>query len=196
MEIDKPTSPAVEQLLRQYRHLVTLPDGVRVCLRPLTPKDSDELVALFSSLPAEELQYFRSNVANPTVVAAWAEQPDYSSIFPLIAVVGDRIVGNSTLHLGKGFTRHTAEIRIFLAKDFRRHGIGSVMIKTQLEIARIEEQRNLPDIAILDRAVPPIIRDSPHRKRLVLNWMAGAFLVAMVYALASDSIRTLRRGTP
>jgi RimJ/RimL family protein N-acetyltransferase len=134
MEPTKPTT-GVEQLML-YRHLITLPDGLRVCLRPLTPKDRDALVALFSSLPSEELQYFRSNVANPEVVAHWAEQPDYTSIFPLVAVVGDRIVGNSTLHLGKGYTRHVAEIRIFLAKDFRRHGIGTAMIKAQIEIAR------------------------------------------------------------
>jgi RimJ/RimL family protein N-acetyltransferase len=38
--------------------------------------------------------------------------------------------------MGKGYTRHVAEIRIFLAKDFRRHGIGSAMIKAQLEVAR------------------------------------------------------------
>ena len=70
------------------------------------------------------------------MVARWAEKPDYANVFPLVAVVGDRIVGNSTLHLGKGFTRHTAELRIFLAKEFRRHGIGAAMIKAQLEIAR------------------------------------------------------------
>lgn len=134
MEATKPIT-GVEQLML-YRHLITLPDGLRVCLRPLTPKDRDALVALFSALPPEELQYFRSNVANPEVVARWAEEPDYSSIFPLVAVVGDRIVGNSTLHLGKGYTRHIAEIRIFLAKDFRRRGIGTAMIKAQIELAR------------------------------------------------------------
>ena len=134
MEPTKSTA-SVEQLML-YLHLITLPDGLRVCLRPLTPKDRDALVALFSSLPAEELQYFRSNVADSEVVAQWAEKPDFASIFPLVAVVGDRIVGNSTLHLGKGYTRHVAEIRIFLAKDFRRHGIGTAMIKAQIEIAR------------------------------------------------------------
>jgi len=134
MDITKPT-PGVEQLLL-YRHLITLPDGMRVVLRPLIPKDKDSLIALFANLPAEETQYFRSNIANPDVVAGWAEQPDYANVFPLVAVVGDRIVGNSTLHLGKGFTRHTAEIRIFLAKEFRRHGLGAAMIKGQLEIAR------------------------------------------------------------
>src|SRR5512141_2364018 len=112
----------VEQLA-VYRHLITLPDGLRVCLRPLTPKDRDPLLALFSSLPAEEIAYFRSTVANPELVATWAEKVDYARVFPLVAVVGERIVGNSTLHLGTGYTRHVAEIRIFLARDFRRRGI-------------------------------------------------------------------------
>lgn len=126
---------SVEQLVT-YRHLVTLPDGLRVLLRPLTPKDREPLIALFSVLPDEELQFFRSNVADQSVVARWAEKPDYSNIFPLVAVVGEQIVGNSTLHMGKGYTRHVAEIRIFLAKEYRRHGIGSAMIRSQVEIAR------------------------------------------------------------
>lgn len=132
------STPRAEQLmhLSLYRQLITLPDGVRICLRPLTPKDRDALIALFADLPPEETQYFRSNIADPVMVSAWAEKADYTSIFPLVAVVGDRIVGNSTLHLGRGFTRHVAELRIFLAKDFRRHGIGSAMIKGQLEVAR------------------------------------------------------------
>ncbi len=126
---------SVDQLIT-YRHLITLPNGLRVLLRPLVPKDRDSLVALFSSLPDDELQFFRSNVADKTVVARWAEAPDYSRIFPLVAVVGEQIVGNSTLHLGSGYTRHVAEIRIFLAKEYRRCGIGSAMIRSQVEIAR------------------------------------------------------------
>lgn len=122
--------------LINYRHLVTLPDGMHILLRPLTPKDRDALVALFANLPAEETQFFRSKVSNAEVVASWAENPDYTRIFPLIALVGERIVGNCTLHLGSGYTRHVAEIRIFLAREVRRRGIGSAMVKGQLEIAR------------------------------------------------------------
>jgi RimJ/RimL family protein N-acetyltransferase len=126
---------SAEQLV-SYRHLITLPDGMRVLLRPLASRDRDALVALFSSLPGEETQYFRSKVSNPELVASWAEQPDYTRIFPLIASVGERLVGNSTLHLGSGYTRHVAEIRIFLDRAFRRRGIGSAMIKAQIEVAR------------------------------------------------------------
>ncbi len=122
--------------LTNYRHLVTLPDGLRVLLRPLVAKDRDALVALFANLPPEETQVFRSNITNMELVASWAEKPDYTRVFPLVALVGERIVGNSTLHLGSGFTRHIAETRIFLAREFRRRGIGSAMIRSQLEIAR------------------------------------------------------------
>jgi L-amino acid N-acyltransferase YncA len=125
----------VEQLAI-YRHLITLQNGMRVLLRPLVPKDRDALVTLFCALPSEEISYFRSKVANPDVVAGWADHVDYTHVFPLVAVVADRIVGNSTLHLGQHYTRHVAEIRIFLAKEFRRCGIGKAMLKAQIEIAR------------------------------------------------------------
>ena len=129
-------TPVPVEQLTNYRHLITLPDGLRVLLRPLTPKDRDALVALYVGLPASETQYFRSNIASPEVVSAWAEKPDYASVFPLVAVVGYRIVGNATLHLSKGYTRHVAQIRIFLLQEYRRQGIGTTMIRAQVEIAR------------------------------------------------------------
>ncbi len=134
--MEMPRVKAGAEQLAHYRQLVTLRDGLRVCLRPLVPEDRDALVALFKSLSADDLKYFRSNVADPNVVAAWAEEVDYSRVFPLVAVIGDQLVGNSTLHMGSGFTRHIAEIRVFLAKEFRRRGIGTAMLKTQIEIAR------------------------------------------------------------
>ena len=54
----------VEQLT-SYRHLVTLPDGLRVLLRPLVPKDRDALVALFSGLPASENAVFPQQHRQP-----------------------------------------------------------------------------------------------------------------------------------
>ena len=132
------SSPHGEQSMQLslYRQLITLADGMRVCLRPLTSRDRDALIALFATLPLEETRYFRSNVADPELVATWAASPDYTSVFPLAAVAGDRIVGSATLHMSQGFTRHVAEIRVFLAEDTRRRGIGSAMIRAQLDIAR------------------------------------------------------------
>jgi RimJ/RimL family protein N-acetyltransferase len=57
-------------------------------------------------------------------------------VFPLVAIVSDQLVGTCTLHLGSGPTRHLAEIRVFLTQRFRRRGIGTAMLKAQIEIAR------------------------------------------------------------
>jgi RimJ/RimL family protein N-acetyltransferase len=134
MDVTRPVS-GVENLAH-FRQLVTLADGLRVCLRPLVAADRDALVDLFQSLSADDLQYFRSNVTDPELVARWAEAVDYTRVFPLVAVVGDQLVGTCTLHLGSGPTRHIAEIRVFLTQPFRRRGIGTAMLKTQIELAR------------------------------------------------------------
>jgi len=134
MDSARPMS-GVEQLAR-FRQLVTMPDGIRVCLRPVAPGDRDAFEALFGSLSVEDLQYFRGDVSDPAAAVGWAEAADDSRLFPLVAVVGDQLVGNCTLYLGSGSTRHIAEIRVFLAREFRRRGIGSAMLKAQIEIAR------------------------------------------------------------
>ena len=134
MDIARPKS--VTEQLTNYRQLVTLADGLRVCLRPVQPGDREALIALFNVLAPEDLAYFRSHRTDANVAASWAEQPDYTQVFPLVAVVGDQLVGNSTLHLGSGPTRHVAEVRVFLLKEFRRRGIGTAMLKTQIDIAR------------------------------------------------------------
>ena len=146
--------------LATYRHLITLQDGLRVVLRPLTPKDREALVALFASLPPEETQYFRSNVSNREVVSAWADKVDYSKVFPLVALAGDRMIGNSTLHLGTGHTRHIAEMRMFLAKDFRRRGIGSAMLKALIDISRRLGLRQL--MAEVVESQPQVVRAFEH----------------------------------
>jgi hypothetical protein len=51
--VPAPQVQAAEQLV-SYRHLITLPDGMRVLLRPLASRDRDALVALFSSLPPQQ----------------------------------------------------------------------------------------------------------------------------------------------
>ena len=107
-----------------FRQVITLRDGARVLLRPLVPDDRQALVDFFVPVPMEERRYMRHNINDPLVVASWAENPNYEHVFPLVAVIGDRIVGNGTLHFGEGHSLHRAEMRIFLAKDFRRRGLA------------------------------------------------------------------------
>jgi RimJ/RimL family protein N-acetyltransferase len=119
-----------------FRQVFTLRDGARVLLRPLVPGDRQALLDFFLPVSAEERRFMRHNINNPDVVAAWADEVNYDKVFPILAIINDRIVGISTLHFNEGTARHRAELRIFLAKDFKRRGLGSKLIQAQIEIAR------------------------------------------------------------
>jgi RimJ/RimL family protein N-acetyltransferase len=123
---------------KTYRNLVTLKDGANVLLRPLDVGDNKQIQELFEAASGEDTRYLRDNVKDPKVVAKWFEDLDYSKTLPLVAVVRERIVGQATLHFRKGPERHIGEVRIFLAKDFRKRGLGTKMINTLIELARRE----------------------------------------------------------
>jgi len=119
-----------------FRQVTTLRDGIRILLRPLTADDRAALMDLYLPVPPEEAQYLRHKITEPEVITAWTDNIDYENVFPLVAVIGDRIVGNATLHHNMGPARHRAEVRIFLAKDFRRRGLGSRLMYALIEIAK------------------------------------------------------------
>jgi RimJ/RimL family protein N-acetyltransferase len=123
-----------------YRQLVTLRDGARVLLRPLTSGDRQALIDLFAVISEEERRYFRTNVKDAEIVGGWVDNLDYDRVLPIVAVIGDRIVGDATLHFHDGPYRHIAEIRVFLAKDFRHRGLGVRMLNALIELAK---RRNL-----------------------------------------------------
>jgi len=119
-----------------YRQLITLRDGVRVLLRLLTVEDRQALVDLYRPVASEDLRYMRHDVTDHRVVEPWVDELDYDKVLPLVALVGDRIVGNCTLHLGSGPTRHVGEVRIYLSKEYRRRGLGTRMLQTLVDMGK------------------------------------------------------------
>ena len=124
-----------EQLAR-YRQVRALPDGSRVLLRPLTGDDRDGLIDLFARASKEDLEFFRDDAADPAVVGSWVDNLTLSRVYPLVAVVDDRIVGDATLHFRERYHRHLAWVRIFLDRAYRRRGIGTLMLSGLVDVAR------------------------------------------------------------
>lgn len=119
-----------------FRQVITLRDGTRVLLRPLVKEDHHALNELYTNVSYDDRRYMRHDVNDPEVIRSWIDQLNYDVVLPIVAVVGDRIVGNTTLHFNTGPARHRAEIRIFLAKDYRRRGLGNKLLQAAIEIAR------------------------------------------------------------
>jgi len=135
-----------------FRDLVTLRDGVTVLLRPMTPEDEEGLIELFAPISEEDLRYLRDNVKDPDVIRSWCANLDYARVLPLLAVVKSRIVGQASLHFRRGPKRHVGEVRIFLAKDFRRRGLGTKMIKSLIELGRRQDLHLLVAEIVADQS--------------------------------------------
>lgn len=119
-----------------FRQLLTLSDGGRVLLRPLTKEDRQELIDLFQQVSPEDLRYMRHDVTDADLVGSWVDNLDYDCVLPIVAVINERLVGSATLHFFEGPGRHRAAVRIYLAKEVRRRGVGSRMIQALIDISK------------------------------------------------------------
>lgn len=125
--------------IKNFREMITLKDGTYVLLRPMNADDENLLLDFYTSVSEDDMRYFRHYVKDTTIIHDWAEKLNYSRVLPILAIVKDRVVGSASLHFGDGPKRHTAEVRMFLARDFRKRGLGMKMIKTLIDLARKQD---------------------------------------------------------
>jgi RimJ/RimL family protein N-acetyltransferase len=126
------SEPAVSQFLK----MVTLKNGVRVVLRPVTAADVEPLLAFFRRLPPEETALMREDVTSAAVVKRWFDGKDGPPVFSIAAEVGDRIMGDATLITSPaGWHRHVGFIRLAVDTAFRRQGLGLLMASELVSMA-------------------------------------------------------------
>jgi L-amino acid N-acyltransferase YncA len=129
--------------IKNHRDVVTLKDGVRVLLRPMVTEDREHLAEFLNSVSEDDMRYMRHNVKDPAVLDDWCKNLNYEKSLPIVAVVKERLVGSATLHFFEGPKRHIAEVRMFLAKDFRQRGLGMKMLRALMDFARKQDIRIL-----------------------------------------------------
>jgi L-amino acid N-acyltransferase YncA len=122
--------------IKNFRRTVTLPGGAQVLLRVLKPEDRDRLIAMFKCAADADLQFFRDDVRETSLVARWAEQVNLKHVVPIVAIAQDQVVGEGMLQLGRGCDRHVAELRVYLCSDFRGRGLGNALIKALVDVGR------------------------------------------------------------
>jgi len=142
--------------VRKFREVVTLKDGVNVLLRPMLQEDRKHLDELFLAITEEDLHFFRHNVKDSDLLQSWCDDLNYDRVLPLLALVKDRLVGIVTLHFFQGSRRHVGEIRLFLAKDYRKRGLGIKMSRAIIDLARKHGLKILVGEIIADQ--PKVIK--------------------------------------
>jgi len=119
-----------------FRKEARLKDGTRVILRPMVKEDRDKLIDFFQRVAEKDRQFLRNDVRDPNVIDGWVNNIDYYKVFPLLAEVDGKIVGDATLHMRRsGWKRHLGNIRVVVAEEYQRRGLGTLLINELAELA-------------------------------------------------------------
>lgn len=78
-------------------------------------------------------------------------------------------------------------------RDVRFHEALFELLTKHYEAARIDEAKAAPLIQVVDRAVPPDKKSSPHRLLLTLGFGFAGFLIASIMAIISRSLDRMER---
>ncbi len=123
-------------LSTDYPKMVLLRDSTRVTLRLLNSGDKIRLLEFFQRIPEEERHYLKDNVVGPEVIHQWTSDISWERVIPVVALAGDDIVADGTLHRSRAAARrHIGEIRVVVHPTYRDKGLGSRMIRELVDVA-------------------------------------------------------------
>lgn len=132
MSLMRPTS----DLLSDFPKRLSLEDRPAVTIRPLVADDEAQLRTFFAGIPDNDRWWLREDVGDPVVVRRWLEDLNYDRVFPLIALDGDTIIADATLHRrGFGAHAHLGEVRVVVAPPYRGRGLAYALLAELVEIA-------------------------------------------------------------
>jgi len=119
---------------------VKLKDGGTVVIRPMQAEDLERSFAFFKALPEEDRDYLRSDVTRRSVVRRRIQQIKKGKIHRLVAVARDRIVADGALERETSeWQSHVAELRLIVARDYQRRGLGALMARELYKLAAAEK---------------------------------------------------------
>ena len=137
--------------LNKYQKEAELKDGTKVFLRPMLSEDQEALYTFFKSVPKEDARYLRDDVASRLIVEKWTKNLDYAKTLPILAFKNGTIIADATLNRRRfGWKWHLGTIRLFVHRDYRKVGLGRLMIEEICDIAyKLELEKliaEIPDI--------------------------------------------------
>jgi ribosomal protein S18 acetylase RimI-like enzyme len=139
--------------IKTYKKEAKLKDGTKVLLRPMVAEDQDALYTFFKAVPKEDAQYLRDDVSSRLIVEEWAKNLDYTRTLPILALKNGTIIADATLNRRRfGWKWHLGTVRLFVHRDYRKVGLGNLMIEQIADIAfKLELEKlivEVPDINI------------------------------------------------
>jgi GNAT superfamily N-acetyltransferase len=128
-----------------------LRDGRRLLIRPFTEHDVDGLFHFFQRLPEGVRRFAWDRIDSRALVEGWGRELDYSKVFPLLALDGNKVVADATLHRRDGSPlRLVGRVKWLIDPEYRGAGLGTTLVNKFIDIARGNGLRHLTCMLISD----------------------------------------------
>jgi L-amino acid N-acyltransferase YncA len=116
-----------------------LKDGTEILVREMRKDDFQKSYEFFQKLPLADRAYLRSDVTQKDVVEARVNSIEQGGVKRLVAMVGDEIVADGAVELaGHTWEKHRGEIRLIVAREYQRKGLGMLMARELFSVAAAE----------------------------------------------------------
>ncbi len=130
----RPVSTFVERMSEQELALKVLKDGRGIEVRCYEPNDFEALVSMYANLSEETLRWAMPPYHREKI-ASWVA--DLPNSIMLVAVSENKIVGHLMVTtMDSPRVRYTGELHVYLHQDFQNVGLGAIMVREGLSLAK------------------------------------------------------------
>lgn len=128
---------SLELELQKFPKKIALKDESKVTLRPLQKTDEKDFHEFFLAVPERERMFIKHRVTELPVIRDWCQNIDLGRNLPLLALAGNKIIGDATLHqqLG-GWKRHIGRVSVLVHPQHRGRGLAKALVHEIVEISR------------------------------------------------------------
>ena len=128
-------------IAKRYPTKIELGNARNFGIRLMVPTAVEAVLTFAKCLDLNDLLFLRINITERSAVERWAHYVETGRTYTVLAVDGDRVVGEaSLLHSTASWTRHIGEIRMQVIPEARRNGLARVLAE---EIEWIAKQMSL-----------------------------------------------------
>src|SRR3990172_3285054 len=104
---------SLELQLQKFPKNISLKDGSAVTLRPLQESDEQAFHVFFLAVTDQERLFIKHRVMDLAVIRGGCQNMDLGRILPVLALAGNKIVADATLHQQfGGWKRHVGRVSV------------------------------------------------------------------------------------
>jgi L-amino acid N-acyltransferase YncA len=119
---------------------VQIKDGQKLLIRSMTQGDVDRSLRFFKELSVKDRMYLRRNVIDKDVIKERIREIRSGNVKRLVALHDENIVADGALEKGTPeWKSHIGELRLIVARPYRRKGVGMLMARELYFIALKEK---------------------------------------------------------